>query len=77
MQRIGEALKIGQGDRGERLLGPATEARDVGPVGALGVNGAAVEPDLDQLIVGMRLWESGHFREDVDRGEKRDFRGHW
>jgi hypothetical protein len=61
-ERIGEGLEIGQGDRGERLPCPATEADDVGPVGALGVHGAAVEPDGNQLIVGMGLRESGHSR---------------
>jgi hypothetical protein len=68
-ERIGEALEIGKGDRGERLPFPAMEAGDVGSVGALGVNGAAVEPDIDQVIVGMGLQENWHFREGFNRPE--------
>ena len=43
--RIGKCLEIGQGDGGEGLPCPAAETGDVGAVGALGVDGAAVEPN--------------------------------
>ena len=49
VEGIREGLEIGQGDRRERLASPAAEAGDVGLAGALGVDGAAVEPDGDQL----------------------------
>ena len=71
--RIGKCLEIGQGDARERLPCPAAEAGDVGTVGALGVRGAAVEPDGDQLIVGRGLWEGRRWREGFQGGGKCDF----
>ena len=70
IERIGEGLEIGQGDGRERLPCPAAEAGDVGTVGALGVRGAAVEPDGDQLIVGRGLWEGRRWREGFQGGGK-------
>ena len=75
-ERIGEGLEVGQGDARERLPCPAAEAGDVGLVGALGMHGAAVEPDGDQVIVGIGLWEGGNFGEDFQGREKGDFGGH-
>ena len=67
-ERIGEGLEIGHGGAREGLRCPAAEAGDVGAVGALGVDGAAVEPDGDQLIVGMGLGGVGSAI-PVDTGE--------
>jgi hypothetical protein len=51
-ERVGERLQVGEGDAGERLPRGGAEAGDVGAVGPPGVGGAAVEPDLDETVVG-------------------------
>jgi len=67
-QGIGKTLEVGKRDGGERLRHRCLEAFGVGPVGALGVRRAAVEPDVDQLSVGGRL--------NGIRPGNRDFRAH-
>ena len=54
-QGIGKALEIGEGNRRQGLPCPGREAGDVGGVGALSVRGPAVEPDLEQLGIGVGL----------------------
>src|SRR6476469_7363728 len=51
-QGISELLQVGEGNLPERLPCPNSKALDVGAVGSLGMDGAAVEPDLQELIVG-------------------------
>ena len=65
-------LEIGEGDGGERLPCPGAEAGEIGAVGALGMQRPAVEPDVEEVIVGRGLWE-GDYREQGRR--KGDF-GH-
>jgi hypothetical protein len=62
---------------GSGFPAPAAETGDVGAVGALGVHGAAVEPDSHQLIVGGGLWKSKRYREGFRGCGKGDFGGHW
>jgi hypothetical protein len=50
-QGISELLEIGQGDLTEGLPYPGS-AFDVGPIGPLGVDRSAVEPDFEEMIVG-------------------------
>ena len=53
-ERIGELLEVGEGYLVERLPCPPLKPVDVGPIGALGVDGSAMEPEFQQLIVGAR-----------------------
>ena len=53
----GEVLEVGEGQGGEGLPCPGSEAEDVGLVGAAGVGGAAVEPEVDEVVVGSFLYE--------------------
>src|ERR1022692_885828 len=77
VQRICKVLQVGERDGGERLPCPGAKTVDVGAIGPLGVKGAAVEPDLDQVGVGTGLWEGGRIREGAQRAGKGDFGVHW
>jgi hypothetical protein len=54
LERIGEVLEVGDGDERERLPCPTQNPVEIGAVGALGMDGAAVEPDGEELLVGVR-----------------------
>ena len=63
-------LEIGQGHRQERLAHPRQKVLDVGPVGSLSMPGAAMQPDLQQLFIGISL---GRFRQAGKNLQNCDF----
>ena len=72
-QGIGEALQIGEAHQPQRLPCPGPEPLDVGAVGALGVDRAAMQPNFNELVVRVstgRIWES------FDRAGNREFGAH-
>ena len=73
-ERVGKLLEIGQGDLPERLSGPRLKALDVGPIGPLSVEGAAVEPDFEEIGVGGGLWGVWKVNQ---RPENSDFGAHF
>ena len=54
-QRIGEGLQVAEGDHGQWLGDEGQEAVGVGTIRALGVSRAPVQPQRDQLGVGVGL----------------------
>ena len=48
-------LEVAQGDPVQRLLDGVEEPLGVGPVSPLGVAAATVEPEVDQVLVGLGL----------------------
>ena len=82
-QGIGKLLQPGQGNLPERLPCPRAEPFDIGPVGALGMHGPAVEPDVDELVIGVGARRLGdgfdlgdRFVGFLGRGGKGDVGGH-
>ena len=68
-ERIGEFLQIGETDAGERLPRPAAKPFHIGAIGTLGVERAAVEPEIEQLGVGGSLRMTGGDGQGVGRGQ--------
>ena len=62
-------LEIGEGDGGKRLPCPGAEAGEIGAIGALGMNGPAVEPDVEKVIVGMGLRRDRRGQEGCRSGD--------
>ena len=54
-ERIGEMLQVGEGDLPAAASLPSAKPLDIGAVGALGVDGAAMEPEINQVPVGRSL----------------------
>ena len=52
-QQVGKALHIGEGDLGQRLAGKVKEAAGVGSIGALGMTASSVEPEAEELGIGV------------------------
>ena len=59
-ERVGELLEIGQGHLRQRLAHPCQKVLDVGTIGPLSMPGPAMEPDLEQLFIGI---SPGRFRQ--------------
>jgi hypothetical protein len=73
-EAIGEVLKIGERDLGERLPCPGKKSGDIGAVSSLGMRRVAVKPDCDELLIGGGLRRG---RGMAERLGNRDFGAHW
>ena len=71
-ERVRELLEIGQGHLQEGLAHPRQKVLDVGPVGPLGMPGPAMQPDFQQLGVGIG---PGRFRQAGKNLRNRNFFG--
>ena len=64
---MGHSCRAPKGERygGQGFQGCSAEPGDIAGIGALSMKWAAVEPDFDQLGVGMGLRQGGRGREEV------------
>jgi hypothetical protein len=73
-ERVREPLEISQGHLRKRLVDPRQKVLDVGPVGPLSVPGPAMQPNFEELAVGVG---PGCFRQAGKNWRNRDFFAHF